>query len=184
MSDAPEGPAAPLSVPPLSAAIQRGAERLARPVTRLAHVGEPRMPLPEPPTVHSVVRDLSGVDPDPDGMTRIRIGDTPAEMARPDAIEAQLGRVTPQFTLRNTHRLSRAADPEHLEKEWALLRDESWREGLELARRGGDRVTVDPQAHSGRLAFEQQVAERRRLVVESRWHERFGRPDPPEPGSD
>lgn len=184
MSDAPEGSAAPLAVPPLSAAIQRGADRLARPITRLAHVGEPRMPLPEPPSIDSIARDLSGVDPDPDGMTRIRVGDTPPEMARPDAIESQLGRVTPQFVLRNTQRLTRTADPEHLEREWALLRDESWREELAFARRGGDRVTVNPEALGGRRAFAQQVAERRKLMVESRWHERFGRPDPPETVSD
>ncbi len=176
-----DGPSegAGLTLPPLSAAIQRGARALARGAERLAHVGEPRIDLPDAP-LESRVQPLSTLDLDPDHLTRLRYGEDPRPLERPDGLRDQLERVTPQFHLRDTWRVTRVATPDALEREWVILRDESWRDQLTWARRGGDSVRVDLTAHSGRSALDEHVAQRQDLMVKTRWHERFGRPDPSE----
>ncbi len=95
---------------------------------------------------------------------------------RPDAMEDQLRTITPQFFLRHTHRVQRLGDPdwldfEHLEAHTSPVQD---RAPPRLERFAG-------LQESASLENARQVALRRSLVVETRWPERFGLPDPVEP---
>ncbi|MCA9560890.1 MAG: hypothetical protein KC583_20220, partial [Myxococcales bacterium] len=95
----------------------------------------------------------------------------------PDAIVEQLGTITPQFFLRNTHRVQSQADPAWLDFERRTTRVEGWRADLEAARRcQGPPRREAPDLASPRLAM--LVAERRVVMVETRWHTLYGRPDP------
>ncbi len=129
---------------------------------------------PEPP-------DPLHLDPDPASMLRLKTTSEPVPLERPDATEDQIKGITPQFFLRNTHRAERYADPDWLEYERLVYDEREWRD-LGARQRAIAQRPPTPELSSQRFAIE--VAERGRLMVETRWHEHFGRPDPSEPLDD
>lgn len=142
-----------------------------------ARMGEPRIrtldfsDLKAPP-------ELGQVDPDPANMARLKVTSEPRAVERPDAVWDQLEQVTPQFFLRNTERLERYADEKHLDYlEWRAFRDTTWWDDLDAAHRcSAERADIAPVTAT--QAVLSCMAEQRVLVVETRWHEHFGRPDP------
>ena len=138
--------------PPVSAALARLDPELVRP----------------PQTLDQVA--------DPDAMTCLRPGADPRPLGRPDAVEDQLTQRTPQFFLRHTRRVERAADPDHLDRVWRPLRDLDWAADLGWSRTCGPPREPAPVLASAALGM--HVAEHRALVVETRWPTIYGRPDP------
>jgi hypothetical protein len=131
------------------------------------------------PDLDTEPAELAQVDADPGSMLRVKATDDPRPVDRPDAMEDQLACVTPQFFLRNTHRTERYGDPDWLEYQVLTYDDRSWREALQPRSRAPRRALGDmPDLASHCLAME--VAEKSLLMVETRWHEHFGRPDPGE----
>lgn len=160
---------------PVSARVQRDAFAMAR-VGRVAErLAEPRL-RPFKAAIDVRVRDLARVDPDPDALLRLKAGRPPRAVERPDDLDEQLACATPQFFLRNTQRGERSADPEWLERSYVVVRDTTWQAALAAARRGGFREPRAPELASTRLAM--LMAERRVVMLEARWHELHGRPDP------
>lgn len=123
--------------------------------------------------------ELARLGPAPDdAMTRIKTGRT-RDFERPDAIVDQLERITPQFFLRNTARVERYADPNWIETSTVTVRDFGhWDDVRDAARCATERPGFDPETSSVRLAM--LLAEREVVMVETRWNEVFGRPDPVE----
>ena len=111
-------------------------------------------------------------------MTRLKVTEAPRELERPHKVDAALETVTPQFFLRNTYRAERFADHEDLlELGYAVYRDLEFREYLEDARLCRfDRR--DRGIEFARNKLRLLVAERRAVMVDTAWHEIFGRPDP------
>ena len=174
---APTDPeAATLTLPPISRRVQAGVRHMARTITWAHRLGEPRC-APPLPSVEIRLRDLAVVDGEPDHMTAIHTGGEPRPLDRPSAIEEQITRITPQFFLRNTRRLERHADTRISDWEYNLLRDDGWREDLAAARSlGPAERPID--APTGRDALVEQVAQRQKLVVDTPWHQLFGRREP------
>ena len=162
-----------LKLSPLSERIQTGAKRLQGGITRLAHIGVPRIKLLEPPADRPLIH--TQINPEPDYMCP-KQGEA-RSLERPPQLEGHLEAVTSQFFLRNTGRVERFVDTEHLEWEWAILRSTDW----QVVRGCGERDNGIREAMTPRGVIHEHIAQRRSLVVESRWSDQFGRPDP-EPG--
>ncbi len=128
------------------------------------------------PDLDTEPADLRRVNADPESMLRIKATGEPRAVGRPDVIEDQIREITPQFFLRDTQRAERYGDAESLEWGTLTYADRSWaRARFGLSREREARVDLASRV----LAME--VAQRSALVVETRWHEHFGRPDPAEP---
>lgn len=169
-----ERPALRLS--PLTARVLDGARRMGNAAAWAHRVGAPRI-LPERAPLETPVRELATLDADPDHMTALHFGDDPRPLGRPNWLEDELTRITPQFFLRNTRRMERHADLRLSEWEYNILRDLDWQADLEAARdlSRGERPINAP---TGRDALDEQVALRRKLVVDTPWHQNFGRREP------
>lgn len=128
------------------------------------------------PDLDTEPADLSSIDPDPASMLRLKATGAPREVERPDAVEDQIKLITPQFFLRDTHRTERYADAEWLEWQSRTYDDRAW------LRTAGGMPPAAPRAPDlASRVLATEVAERAAVVVETRWHEHFGRPDPGEP---
>jgi hypothetical protein len=174
-----EDAAAPLGATgtfPVSACVQALADVMLARGRDAENLGEPRLK-PIDIAIESRVVELGRVEPDPAKMLRVKATTEPRPVERPDAIVDQLRTITPQFFLRNTHRAESQADPDWLDFERRVTRAEDWRDDLEAARRcqGAPRAEA-PDLASPLLAM--LVAERRVVMVETRWHTLYGRPDP------
>lgn len=167
-------------LPPLSPQTERilaAAARVGAPAFR-TNVRDD-LPLLEP-DLDTEPADLVRIDADPGSMLRVKATGTPRLVDRPDAMEDQLERVTPQFFLRNTHRTERYGDPVWLDYEVLVYDDRTWTEALRPAPRAlAGAMSATPDLASHCMAME--LAERSLLVVSTPWHEQFGRPDPGEP---
>ncbi len=170
----------PTELPPLSPQtlrIHEAAERLAR----AAPLGSAREDLPVfRPELDTEPAAIEVVDGEPAHMLRLKATEAPRMVDRPDAIEDQIREVTPQFFLRNTSRTERAADPEWMDWGWRRFAPADRWSGLDEARSAGRAREEAPPLASTVFAIE--VASRRDVVLEARWHERFGRPDPVDAG--
>lgn len=145
---------------------------------RAETVGEPRIARPRPPLVPERPLPVK-LGPDPAGeMSRLK-PDATRPVERPPEVEEQLAERTPQFFLRNTMRVERYGDPDWIETIRRPVREtDHWEAAGEAARCGAERPDVDPDTAS--TVLDMHLAERRVVMVESRWHEIFGRPDPVE----
>lgn len=164
---------------PLSRRIAHHADAMGRLLARCEATGEPRI---DGIADESLVRppvELAQIGPDPaDAISRIKPGRT-RELERPNALDEQLEQRTPQFFLRNTARLERYGDPSWIETTYRPLRSVDHWSDLDFARQGAvEAIDLEPDTSSIRLAI--VVAERRVVMVETRWNEVFGRPDPAE----
>src|SRR5690606_36362161 len=111
-------------------------------------------------------------------MARLKVTSEPRAVERPDAVWDQLEQVTPQFFLRNTERLERYADEKHLDYlEWRAFRDVTWWDDLAATHACRVELADIAPATATEMVLS-SMAEQRVLVVETRWHEHFGRPDP------
>lgn len=166
-----------LELPSNSRRIQASADAIGENARRAVALGEPRIRTFES-EIDTEPLPLAQVDPEPAHMSRLKVTEEPRRIERPDEMYDQLDERTPQFILRNTPRLERYADPEYLDfLTWVEVRDLSWQQVIEAARRGGIRVHQPlPDTASQQVAA--HVAQSRVLMVETRWHEHFGRPDP------
>ncbi len=167
-------------LPPLAPQTERilaATARMGAPTFRIS--AREDLPLLEP-DLDTEPADLRQLDADPGSMLRVKATGEPRAVERPDAMEDQLECVTPQFFLRNTHRNERYGDPDWLDYQVLTYDDRAWTEALKPGLRAPPRALSDmPDLASHRLAME--VAEKSLLMVETRWHEQFGRPDPGEP---
>ena len=172
----PDSEAPALVLPPVSRRVQAGVRRMSRTIAWAQRLGEPRC-APPLPSIEIRLRALAVVDGEPDHMTALRTGAEPRPLDRPGIIEEQLTRITPQFFLRNTRRLERHGDTRISDWEYNVLRDEGWRDDLAASRslRPAERP-ID--ASTGRDALVEQVAQRQKLVVDTPWHQLFGRREP------
>lgn len=172
----PEAPLGATGTFPVSACVQALADVMLERGRAAETLGEPRL-RPLDITIESRVVDLGRVEPDPARMLRVKATTEPRAVSRPDAIIDQLRTITPQFFLRNTHRAESQADPEWLDFERRGVRTHDWQADLEAARRcAGPPRHAPPDLASPVLAM--LVAERRVVMVETRWHTLYGRPDP------
>lgn len=179
-SGRPRGASPPL--PPLTATTRRIHTHTAAMSHRLAQseaIGRPRIDGVIDDALLRTPPELARLGPDPaDAMTRIKTGRT-RDLDRPDALVDQLACITPQFTLRNTARLERYADPTWIETTTRPIRDvHFWQDVTDAARCAVERPDLAPETSSIRLAM--LLAEREVVMVETRWNEVFGRPDPVE----
>ncbi len=164
-----------LKLPPLSARIQKNAARMTRPHNIGAALVNP---------LESMVKDLSPearpiqrANLDPDAMSRYHLSDESPVLERPDVVWDQLEEVTPQFFLRNTFRARMYADPEELMYSHLELRSLEWANDMAFARTCSfEKGTVYPDTSSDLLR--EHMAQRHELVVQTRWTDGFGRPDP------
>lgn len=164
---------------PRSRFIGERARAMGANLRRAEAVGAPRIGLPQPELVPERPLPVK-LGPDPAGdMSRLKPGAV-RDVGRPDALEDQLAIRTPQFFLRNTLRLELYADPDWIETVRTPLRPTGhWGDVQEAARCGPPRPRLD--ADTASTVLDMHLAERRVVMVESRWHEVFGRPDPVEP---
>lgn len=176
-----------LTVPPLSARIHAEAQHRWFKRPRLGSTWTP-------PGVEGLIRgisrpiqELAQVEPDPEGMTVLKGIDDPRDLERPGATEMHLEDITPQFFLRNTHRLERFADPRQLDFYGFIEleeREDPWID-IEVSRQcGGEYIKTGleiVETASGEVAS--HVADRHRLVVETAWADTFGRDDDPAPAA-
>lgn len=174
MTDAPD-----LRPFPLSERIRRGLDRLE---ARLPSAFEPRRHAPRIgealPSIHTRLVPLGRIDVDPGRMLRLKVTGEPREVGRPDATERALETCTPQFFLRDTWRVERYADPDDLEVEDRFVRDLSFHEDLARAHRCvRERPALLDRFNSDEIAV--LLAEKRVVMVETAWHELYGRPDEP-----
>jgi len=160
---------------PLSRRIADGVARMSHAVTCMEEIGAARMGVAD----ESIAREMPDVhllDPDPDQMARIKVGRV-RDVERPFEIDEQLEINTPQFFLRHTHRVERFADDRWLEYTYDKIRDLSYRDDLrDVHRCEFDKWTDKIDFSSMKIA--QYLADRRALMVDTRWREVFGRPDP------
>lgn len=172
----PAEPALP-PLTPLSRRIAHHSAAMGRLLARCEATGEPRIDGVADPTLVRPPTELARLGPDPaDAISQIKPGRT-RDLQRPDALEDQLDLRTPQFFLRNTARLERFGDPTWIETTYRPVRDVAYWDDLDFARRGAiEPLDVDPDTSSIQLAM--VVAERHVVMVETRWNEVFGRPDP------
>lgn len=165
-----------LALPRLSARVQAGAQHLQGGVNRLAHVGEPRIATLDLPS--KAPPELSQIDADPGHMLTLDSSKAPRPLDRPDGVNDQLERVTAQFFLRNTVRLERFVDTDALEWEWSVLRTNDWQAELAEARACRHRDANGEAMPAPTGPINEHMAQRHSLMVDSRWSEQFGRPDP------
>lgn len=156
--------------------IDRRAQAMGANLRRAEATGQPRIGRPRPPLVPERPLPVK-LGPDPAGeMSRLK-PDVSRPVERPYEVEEQLAIRTPQFFLRNTMRLERYADPDWIETSRRSVRDTAhWADAREAARCGPARPELDLDTASTLL--DMHLAERRVVMVESRWQEVFGRPDP------
>lgn len=132
------------------------------------------------------IRDLAQLEPDPESMTNLKGIDEPRDFERPDEIETALERFTPQFFLRNTHRMEKFADVHWLDSYTFIEvdgRDDPWVD-IEVARSCcGDFAKVRlANLELTSKVMASLVADRRHLVVETAWADTFGRAEERTPG--
>lgn len=184
--DTPRGASPALSptppLPPLTPTtrrIQAHTAAMSRRLNRSEAIGRPRIDGVIDDALLRTPPELARLGPDPaDAMTRIKTGQI-RDLDRPDALVDQLARITPQFTLRNTARIERFADPTWIETTTRPIRDVNfWQDVTDAARCAVERPDLAPETSSIRLAM--LLAEREVVMVETRWNEVFGRPDPVE----
>ena len=130
-----------------------------------------------PLIIDSTARDPTFVESDPAQYLILETTGEPRPLERPVATDDHLGEVTPQFTLRNTHRMDMYASETALDLEWRIVRDEEWRNDIARARQC---THQRPQWWSafGTDHFAAYMANKRAVVIDNRWHETFGKPDP------
>ncbi len=161
-----------------SARIGAHARAMGENLRRAEATGEPRIARPRPPLVPERPLPVK-LGPDPAGeMSRLK-PDVSRPVERPHAVDEQLTIRTPQFFLRNTMRLERYADPDWIETHRRTVRETAhWDDARAAARCGSERLDLDVDTAS--TVLDMHLAERRVVMVESRWQEVFGRPDPVE----
>lgn len=176
MADRGDPPEAALQPSRTSDRIRAGAAHMTGAIDRLDHVGRPRLPVVIDDGIAPERPPLARLGPDPAGeMSRLK-PDTTRPVQRPHTIDEQLRVITPQFFLRNTARLERYGDPDWIETIRRPVRDVRFWDDLDQA--GGcrfERADFEVDTSSVRLAM--LLAERRVVMIETRWHEVFGRPD-------
>lgn len=145
---------------------------------RAEATGEPRIARPRAPMVAERPLPVK-LGPDPAGeMSRLK-PDVSRPVERPYEVDEQLAIRTPQFFLRNTMRIELYGDPDWIETTRRHVRHtDHWDTVGEAARCGPARPELDVDTASTLL--DMHLAERRVVMVESRWQEVFGRPDPVE----
>ncbi len=159
----------------LSRVIAAAAERMSArsPDVAAARIGRLRM-RPVEVTLDTEPPDLAQFDPDPASFQVCKVTQEPRPIERPDILDDQLERVTPQFFLRNTERLERYADPDFVEFDARPVRDADVDDFLTAARRCGvDRPDLTEDLASVQLRV--NVAQRRALMLDTAWSESFGR---------
>jgi len=129
-------------------------------------------------TVDTTPPEITFADSDPATMSRMKPTLDYRSMERPARTEDDLETTTPQFFLRNTDRVERDADADRLDIEYRPLRDLSFSELIAEAHQAGGRRVSPLEIDLGAYFFALAVAERRVLVVDTAWHDVFGRPDP------
>lgn len=162
-----------LTLSSLSARIQAAAERLQSDYRLGAALVGP---------LESVVVELAPEAApisqlDPSIIDRYSGGGEPPILERPDSVETHMGQSTPQFFLRNTWRARLYADTEDLLYVDRTLRSFEWREEISAARTCFFEKPNLNFASSSQLMRE-QVALRHEIMVNTRWVDSFGRPDP------
>lgn len=179
---APSERAPGAALPPLAPVSRRiGAHTAA--MTRLAArceaIARPRIDGVVDESLLRTPPELARLGPDPaDAMARIKTGRT-RDLERPDAMVDQQKVITAQFFLRNTARLERYADPTWIETTTRPVRDvDFWKDVNDASRCAVERPDLSPETSSIRLAM--LLAEREVVMIETRWNEVFGRPDPVE----
>ncbi|MFN3200542.1 MAG: hypothetical protein ACE366_19240 [Bradymonadia bacterium] len=183
--DATRGPtsggSAGLEISPLSARIQAEAEHRW---FRRPHLVSMWTPSGVEGLIRGIsrpIQDLAQVEPDPEGMTMLKGIDEPRDLERPYETNEHLETITPQFFLRNTHRVERFADPLQLDFYGYMElgeREDPWID-IEVARVCGEghvEMGLDIVELSSQLVTA-QVADKHRLVVETAWADTFGRAD-------
>jgi hypothetical protein len=170
---------------PLSERIARGLARLeARLPDRFSPCGTaPRIDVqlreitPEP-------RPIERVDGDPGHMLRLKVTGEPRAVERPSATDDALAEATPQFVLRNTWRAEAEADTERLfEYRYQTVRELTHWDDVRAAHHCElERPELLGEFTTRKIA--QWVAERRVVMVETPWHELYGRPEPLVPAGD
>jgi hypothetical protein len=170
-----------LQLPPISA-------RIARHLARLdARLPDAFVPPSSRGPVDTVLRDISR-EPrplaqfvEPRRMLRLKVTDEPRAVERPAETDDQLAEATPQFILRNTDRLERDADTDELiYSEYKAFRDALPWDEVSAAHRC-ERPPLDPAEELSSHKIALLLAERRVVMVETPWHELYGRPDELEP---
>lgn len=161
---------------PLSLFIGERAWAMGAAMRRAEAVGEPRIAREPPELVPERPLPVK-LGPDPAGeMSRLK-PDVSRPVERPPETEDQLALRTPQFFLRNTMRLERYGDPDWIETIRRPVREIThWDDLRDAARCAVERPELDPETAS--TVLDMLLAERRVVMVETRWHEVFGRPDP------
>ncbi|MCB9551812.1 MAG: hypothetical protein H6705_07995 [Myxococcales bacterium] len=179
-SDRQPAPGAALPpLAPISRRIGEAAAAMTRLGERLETLAAPRIDGVADETLVRPPVELAQIGPDPaDAISRIKPGRS-RDLDRPDAMVDQLKVVTPQFFLRSTARLERYADPSWIETTTRPVRDFGFWDDIAAASRcAGERPDLAPETSSIRLAM--LLAEREVVMIETRWNEVFGRPDPVE----
>lgn len=132
-------------------------------------------------SLHREVRDIVFAEGDPGKMLRLKVTREPRAIERPAALDDALSIVTPQFILRNTHRDTRDADPNELDQlQRRRLREPlPWDDVRDAHRCGAARADPTLEHTADKIAL--LVAERRVVMLDTPWHELYGRPDELEP---
>lgn len=161
---------------PQSLFIGARARAMGAAIRRAEAVGQPRIARRPPELVPERPLPVK-LGPDPAGeMSRLK-PDVSRPVERPPETEDHLALRTPQFFLRNTMRLERYGDPDWIEVIRRPVRDRGhWDDLRDAARCAVRRPDLD--ADTASTVLDMCLAERRVVMVETRWHEVFGRPDP------
>jgi hypothetical protein len=137
--------------------------------------------------VDTVLRDISREPKpiqhfvEPGRMLRLKVTEAPRAVERPAETDDQLAEATPQFILRNTDRLELDAYTDQLiHAEYKAYRDVlPWDDVTAVHR--CERPPLDPAEELSSHKIALLLAERRVVMVETAWHELYGRPDEPVP---
>lgn len=161
---------------PDSVRIQRAAQEMAGAIDRAVAIGAPKIHPIE--VIEARDYELAAVDPDPANMSRLKVTKPPREIDRPPSTWEAFERITPQFFLRNTHRIERYADQSLYEYtrvsdgRASLARIQALVEAARAASAGDVTAPLSSaEVHAAR-------AERAVLMVATPWSDHFGRPDP------
>lgn len=161
---------------PDSIRVQRAAAAMLGAIERADAVGRPKIRLPEIPEPRSY--DVAQVDPDPANMSRLKVTKTPREIERPETTWEAFERYTPQFFLRNTHRLERYADASLFEYTYVPDGRVSVARISDALRQARAPVQPEVDAPLGSAAAIAWRAERAVLMEQTAWNDHYGRPDP------
>ncbi len=170
-----------LELPPLS-------RRIARLLFRLdARLPDAFVPPSSRGPVDTVLRDITREPKplehfiEPRRMLRLKVTEEPRAVERPAETDDQLSEATPQFILRNTDRLELDAYPDELiHTEYKAFRDALPWDEVSAAHRC-ERPPFHPSAELSSHKITLLLAERRVVMLETAWHELYGRPDELEP---